>query len=109
MESLEPETILAIKITRMEKLGLLDPNCLGCAEQYANPNAMAPSHKASERCESGKRPHCTCDVCFQVSFMHSILIDLPTIRFYYVAAEQELFKLYFDGWEWTYEIAAYLY
>jgi hypothetical protein len=25
---------------------------------------FAPSHKASERCMSGKRPHCTCDTCF---------------------------------------------
>lgn len=25
---------------------------------------MMPRHAASERCESGKRPHCTCDTCF---------------------------------------------
>lgn len=25
---------------------------------------MMPSHTAREGCESGKRPHCTCDVCF---------------------------------------------
>lgn len=25
---------------------------------------MAPGHDASARSESGKRPHCTCDVCF---------------------------------------------
>lgn len=25
---------------------------------------MMPSHTASDRCESGKRAHCTCDVCF---------------------------------------------
>ncbi len=23
-----------------------------------------PRHRASSRCESGGRPHCTCDVCF---------------------------------------------
>jgi hypothetical protein len=23
-----------------------------------------PSHDASPRCESGSRPHCTCDTCF---------------------------------------------
>lgn len=23
-----------------------------------------PSHYASPRCRSGKRPHCTCDTCF---------------------------------------------
>lgn len=25
---------------------------------------MMPSHTASENCESGKRPHCTCDTCY---------------------------------------------
>lgn len=25
---------------------------------------MMPPHFASARCESGQRPHCTCDVCF---------------------------------------------
>lgn len=23
-----------------------------------------PSHTPSENCKSGKRPHCTCDVCY---------------------------------------------
>lgn len=23
-----------------------------------------PSHDASDRCQSGKRPHCSCDSCF---------------------------------------------
>jgi len=27
-------------------------------------NVFGPRHKASKRCESGKRPHCTCDTCF---------------------------------------------
>jgi hypothetical protein len=26
--------------------------------------SMMPSHDASSACESGKRPHCTCDACF---------------------------------------------
>jgi hypothetical protein len=25
---------------------------------------FGPSHDASPRCESGKRPHCTCSTCF---------------------------------------------
>lgn len=25
--------------------------------------SMMPSHTPSRRCESGARPHCTCDVC----------------------------------------------
>lgn len=27
-------------------------------------SSMMPPHDASKNCESGKRPHCTCDVCF---------------------------------------------
>jgi hypothetical protein len=29
-----------------------------------NTYGIAPNHNAGERCESGKRPHCTCDTCF---------------------------------------------
>lgn len=36
--------------------------CKYCQE---NKNSyMFPNHFASNRCESGKRNHCTCDVCF---------------------------------------------
>lgn len=35
--------------------------CKYCQE---NRNTMEPSHFASDRCESGKRNHCTCDTCF---------------------------------------------
>jgi hypothetical protein len=27
-------------------------------------NFFHPPHDASERCESGKHPHCSCDTCF---------------------------------------------
>lgn len=36
--------------------------CAFCDEH--GDDQMMPSHTPSERCESGKRPHCTCDVCF---------------------------------------------
>lgn len=37
----------------------------GCSYCEQNKGAsMMPSHDASLRCESGKRPHCTCDTCF---------------------------------------------
>ena len=54
------------KIARLEAQGRLDPNCAGCKEFYEHPNVdpFAPNHKASDYCESGKRPHCTCDICF---------------------------------------------
>lgn len=55
-------------IARWEKEGYLDPTCLGCKEYYEYPGmptgVFAPRHSASTRCESGKRPHCTCDTCF---------------------------------------------
>jgi hypothetical protein len=37
--------------------------CKTCAvlEQRGS---FGPKHDASPRCESGKRPHCTCDTCF---------------------------------------------
>jgi hypothetical protein len=36
--------------------------CKYCDEYGDEP--MMPSHEASQYCESGKHPHCTCDVCF---------------------------------------------
>lgn len=36
--------------------------CAYCDRDGDDP--MMPRHTASERCESGKRPHCTCDTCF---------------------------------------------
>lgn len=36
--------------------------CRTCAELAQG--GFGPSHDASPRCESGKRPHCTCDICF---------------------------------------------
>jgi hypothetical protein len=36
--------------------------CVTCAG--LTPTAFAPRHDASPRCESGKRNHCSCDICF---------------------------------------------
>jgi hypothetical protein len=37
----------------------------GCPTCDAHkPGEMMPNHEASPYCESGKRAHCTCDVCF---------------------------------------------
>lgn len=57
-------------IARLESSGDLDPACTFCQEEiYSQVNAMpydvfCPRHKASSRCQSGKRAHCTCDTCF---------------------------------------------
>lgn len=54
-------------IARWEREGRIAVGCEGCASIYAaeDPYSVtAPPHTASKNCESGKRPHCTCDVCF---------------------------------------------
>jgi hypothetical protein len=58
------------QVARMERDGQLDHACGMCQrEYYARPDTMpadvfAPRHKASSRCQSGGRSHCTCDTCF---------------------------------------------
>lgn len=54
-------------IARMEANGDLAPTCLACREFYETPDprdTFAPRHKASVLCQSGRRPHCSCDTCF---------------------------------------------
>jgi len=41
---------------------VLDGYCQTCAQLAKG--EMYPPHDASPRCESGKRNHCSCDVCF---------------------------------------------
>lgn len=36
--------------------------CVYC-DKYGD-DGMMPPHTASNGCESGKHPHCTCDVCY---------------------------------------------
>jgi hypothetical protein len=36
--------------------------CRYCDQCRTDP--MMPYHEASDRCESGKHNHCTCDTCF---------------------------------------------
>jgi hypothetical protein len=38
--------------------------CTYCDRERAENNNYHPSHDASERCESGKHSHCSCDTCF---------------------------------------------
>lgn len=39
-----------------------DANCAAC--QRIKAEGFGPPHTASRRCESGKRAHCSCDICF---------------------------------------------
>ena len=59
MTYLDGETLLVITdLLYRRPLG----ECKYC-DEHRN-DSMMPSHTASERCESGKHPHCTCDVCY---------------------------------------------
>ena len=40
----------------------MEEGCATCAELAQG--SLGPPHDPSPRCESGKRPHCTCDICF---------------------------------------------
>jgi hypothetical protein len=56
------------QVARLEASGDLVKDCPGCQERYNSASmpadVFAPRHKASTRCQSGKRNHCTCDTCF---------------------------------------------
>lgn len=41
---------------------ILVAECPSCIDRAAT--GSGPAHEASQRCESGRRPHCTCDVCW---------------------------------------------
>lgn len=38
--------------------------CKYCDELRERGETFHPSHDASRNCESGRRPHCSCDCCF---------------------------------------------
>lgn len=38
--------------------------CSECKRIHDSGKSLAPTHRASSRCESGGHPHCTCDICF---------------------------------------------
>jgi len=40
------------------------PGCGDCDRYKAEGTRHFPPHTASDRCESGKKAHCACDVCF---------------------------------------------
>jgi len=42
----------------------LDPDCPACQRRASGEDPHGPRHQPSDRCESGKRPHCTCDTCY---------------------------------------------
>lgn len=51
-------------IARRRRHKLEPGQCAYCDRERAANNDFHPSHDASERCESGKHSHCSCDACF---------------------------------------------
>ena len=49
-------------LSRRHKAG--KGECKSCDEFRAEGLEFHPSHDASLACQSGRRPHCTCDECF---------------------------------------------
>lgn len=69
--SSEEETIIRNRISaKLQAIGDRLPRrrlapkgeCRFCDENHAE--GMMPSHDASHRCQSGKKPHCTCHICY---------------------------------------------
>lgn len=50
------------KATPVRRYILSGGQCVTCSQHMAS--EMMPPHDASPKCESGKRNHCSCDVCF---------------------------------------------
>ena len=40
------------------------PDCKTCQRYLEEGKYFSPRHEASRFCGSGKRDHCTCDLCF---------------------------------------------
>jgi len=65
------DIVIAVQLGEMtveeagELLGKPFPADLApCQQCISIGDGFGPRHEASRRCESGKRPHCTCDTCF---------------------------------------------
>lgn len=57
----ENGNLTTLKVHRRRRI-VMEEGCPTCAELARG--SFGPSHDPSPRCESGKRPHCTCDICF---------------------------------------------
>lgn len=55
-------TLSAARQKALERYRLPPGQCAYCDQHRNDP--MMPSHTPSAACESGKRPHCTCDTCY---------------------------------------------
>ena len=62
MDTTKSDAASEVKIVQVSVRRMPVGQCSYC-DQYGD-DPMMPSHTPSSRCESGKRPHCTCDTCF---------------------------------------------
>lgn len=63
------DTEHAATLDRLVASGAVDLSCAACVpavEQVlaTGERPFGPRHRASQRCQSGRRDHCTCDTCF---------------------------------------------
>lgn len=54
----------AIRADVLAQFGTPDPSHPDCPQCLSGSVFGGPSHEASQRCRSGRHPHCTCDTCF---------------------------------------------
>ena len=56
-----------LELDRAEQEGEIVADCPGCRAFYEaeDPREVCtPRHRASRRCQSGRRAHCSCETCF---------------------------------------------
>ena len=58
------EQVEALRANPARRHKLAPGECQSCDREREAGTSFHPSHDASSYCESGKRPHCTCDACF---------------------------------------------
>ena len=69
-EATELGGLPATKVTYVATSGDYEPvaiyvdGCVACDHERDAAEAFFPGHHASRMCESGGRPHCTCDRCW---------------------------------------------
>jgi hypothetical protein len=64
-ETLAADTLSkSIRADVLTQFGKPDPAHPECSECLSTSVFEGPSHEASSNCQSGRRPHCTCDTCF---------------------------------------------
>lgn len=58
----DPKTLLRGDTARRHQLP--PGQCSYCDAERRDRSTFHPAHDPSPNCQSGKRPHCSCDVCF---------------------------------------------